>query len=71
MLHCDVADGDVVLLDQQHLEAAAGGVAGDAGAVDAGTDDEKIVDRGALMAETSGRTSAFYASGLRRRSRLG
>ena len=35
--------GEVVLFDQQHREAAAGGVARDAGAVDAGADDEEIV----------------------------
>ena len=34
--------GEIVLLAQQHLEAAAGGVAGDAGAVDAAADDDEI-----------------------------
>ena len=34
--------GEVVLLAQQHLEAAAGGVAGDAGAVDAAADDDEV-----------------------------
>ena len=38
--------GEVVLLDQQHLEPAAGGVARDARAVDAGADDEEIELRG-------------------------
>ena len=37
--------GEIVLLDQQHLEAAAGGVARDAGAVDAAADDGEVVDR--------------------------
>ena len=35
---------EVVLLAQEHLEAAPGGVAGDARAVDAATDDQEIVD---------------------------
>ena len=46
VLHCEVADGEVVLLDQQHRQAAPGGVARDAGAVDAAADDEEIVDGG-------------------------
>ncbi len=37
---------DVALLDQEHLEAATGGVARDARAVDAGADDEEIELRG-------------------------
>ena len=36
------AGGEVALLDQQHLEAAAGGIARDAGAVDAAADDGEI-----------------------------
>ena len=35
--------GEVVLLAQQHPQAAAGGVAGDAGAVDAAADDQEVV----------------------------
>ena len=37
------AGGEIVLLDQQHAQAAAGGVARDAGAVDAAADDGEIV----------------------------
>ncbi len=33
---------EVVLLDQQHLQAAARGIAGDAGAVDAAADDQEV-----------------------------
>ena len=36
------ARGKVVLLDQNHLEPAPGGIAGDAGAVDAAANDGKI-----------------------------
>ena len=43
------AGGEVVLLEQQHAQAAAGGVARDAGAVDAAADDgEIVVGHGAL-----------------------
>ena len=37
------ARGEIVLLDQQHAQAAAGGVARDAGTVDAAADDGEIV----------------------------
>ena len=33
---------EVVLLDQEHAQAAAGGIAGDAGAVDAAPDDGEV-----------------------------
>jgi hypothetical protein len=33
---------EVVLLDQEHAQAAAGGVAGDAGAVDAAAHDREV-----------------------------
>ena len=36
------AGGEIVLLDEQHAQAAAGGVAGDAGAVDAAADDGEV-----------------------------
>ena len=36
--------GNVVLLDDQHPEAAAGSVAGDSRAIDAGADDDEIID---------------------------
>jgi hypothetical protein len=34
--------GKVILLGEQHLESAAGGIARDAGAVDAAADDQEI-----------------------------
>ncbi len=36
------AGGEIVHLDQQHAQAAAGGVAGEAGAVDAAADDGEV-----------------------------
>ena len=44
------AGGEIVLLDQQHAQPAAGGVARDAGAVDAAADDGEIVSRPCLPA---------------------
>ena len=38
----EVRAGEVVVLDQQHRQAAAGGVARDAGAVDAAADDQQV-----------------------------
>jgi hypothetical protein len=40
--------GDVVLFDDQNGQPPAGSVAGDAGAVDAGADDDQIVGLSAL-----------------------
>jgi hypothetical protein len=36
------AGGEIVLLDQQNAQAAAGGVAGDPGAIDAAADNGEI-----------------------------
>ena len=45
------AGGEIVLLDEQHAQAAAGGVAGESGAVDAAADDgEVVVGHGLLIA---------------------
>ena len=47
--------GEVAHLSEQHLEAAAGGVGGDAGAVDAAADDRQIVNsvhHGSICAQT-------------------
>ena len=38
----EVPDGEVVLLDQEHAQAAPGRIAGDAGAVDAAPDDGEV-----------------------------
>src|SRR5690606_9476473 len=54
--------GEIVLFAQHDLEAAAGGVAGDAGAVDAAADDQEI-DRFALA-----QADPFPTATARRRS---
>ena len=54
--------GDVALLDQEHLEAAPGGIARDAGAVDAGADDEEIELRIGERASTEDGTFARDAA---------
>ena len=54
---------EVVLLAQQHREPAAGGIAGDARAVDAAADDEQVeaVWSGVHVARVSGRSSRTRA----------
>ena len=59
---------EVVLLDEEHRQAAARGVAGDPGAVDAAADDEEIVDdwlhAGARFYPSVSSTTSQLASNL-------
>ena len=52
---------DVALLDHEHLEAAPGRIARDAGTVDAGTDDQEIELRGTVGhgGSSGGETAQF------------
>ena len=69
------ARAEVVLLQQQHAQAAAGGVARDAGAVDAAADDgEVVVGHEGLMIRASGqnaRTARQSQAGMPVRSPIG
>ena len=65
----EVAEARSLLLDEQHLEAAAGGVARDARAVDAAADDQQVVALAGLHEEKPLRgwkTRRIIRAGIRR-----
>ena len=64
------AGGEIVLLDQQHAQAAAGGVAGESGSVDAAADDGEVVVGHGLLIRFVPRRMGGLCGTLKNRTRV-